>query len=54
MIQLNLKNPNQIVGQGDIFKYNYNLEANVLSGFAQAQFTYNKVDFFIEDGITGL
>ena len=51
-IQLNLKNPNQIVGQGDIFKYNYNLEANVLSGFAQAQFTYNKVDFFIAASIT--
>ena len=51
-IQLNLKNPNQIVGQGDIFKYNYNLEAKILGGFAQAQFTYNKVDFFIAASIT--
>jgi len=49
---LNLKNPNQIVGQGDIFKYNYNLEAKILGGFAQAQFTYNKVDFFIAASIT--
>lgn len=51
-IQLNLKNPNEIVGQGDIFKYNYILEAKILGGFAQAQFNYNKVDFFIAASIT--
>ena len=46
-VQFDLQNPNQIVGEGDPFRYNYNLEANILSMFAQAQFTYNKVDFFL-------
>ncbi|AOR28590.1 TonB-dependent receptor [Formosa sp. Hel1_33_131] len=46
-VQFDLQNPNQIVGEGDTFRYNYNLEANILSMFAQAQFTYNKVDFFL-------
>ena len=46
-VQFDLLNPNQIVGEGDTFRYNYNLEANIISMFAQAQFNYNKVDFFI-------
>ena len=46
-VQFNLQNPNQVVGQGDTFRYNYNLDANILSMFAQAQFKYNKVDFFL-------
>ena len=46
-VQFDLQNPNQIVGEGDTFRYNYNLEANIISMFAQAQFNYNKVDFFI-------
>ena len=46
-VQFDLQNPNQIVGEGDTFRYNYNLEANILSMFAQAQFKYNKLDFFI-------
>lgn len=44
--QFDLNNPNQIVGEGDTFKYNYNLNANIVSGYAQAQFKYNKVDFY--------
>ncbi|MGV8815710.1 MAG: carboxypeptidase-like regulatory domain-containing protein [Gelidibacter sp.] len=45
-IQYDLQNPNRIVGEGDRFRYNYILYAQVISGFAQAQFKYNKVDFF--------
>ncbi len=45
-IQYDLIKPNRIVGEGDRFRYNYNLHAQVISGFAQAQFKYNKVDFF--------
>ena len=45
-IQYDLLNPNRIVGAGDRFRYHYNLYAKVLSGFAQAQFKYNTVDFF--------
>ena len=46
-VQFDLQNPNRVVAEGDTFRYNFNIEANVLSGFAQAQFKYNKVDFFL-------
>ncbi|MBJ7879445.1 carboxypeptidase regulatory-like domain-containing protein [Gelidibacter salicanalis] len=45
-IQYDLKNPNRIVSEGDRFRYNYILEANVISGFAQAQFKYTQWEFF--------
>ncbi len=45
--QNNLLNPNNIVGEGDKFKYLYTIFANELSAYAQAQFTYNKVDFYV-------
>ncbi len=51
-VQFDLQNPNRVVSTGDTFRYNYNLEANVMSAFAQAQFNYNKVDFFIAGNIT--
>lgn len=44
--QNNLLNPNRVVGEGDKFKYNYNIYSDVIGGFAQAQFKYNKVDFY--------
>ncbi|MBE9489341.1 MAG: TonB-dependent receptor, partial [Bacteroidetes bacterium] len=51
-LQFDLQNPNQIVGEGDTFRYNYNLTADVISGYAQAQFKYNKVDFFLAASLT--
>ena len=51
-VQFDLQNPNRVVGKGDTFRYNFNIEANVLSGFAQAQFKYNKVDFFLAGSYT--
>ena len=51
-VQFDLQNPDRIVGEGDTFRYNYNIEANVMSGFAQAQFKYNKVDFFVSGTYT--
>lgn len=45
--QNNLLEPLHSVGEGDRFKYNFNLNTEVLSGFAQAQFKYNKIDFFL-------
>lgn len=45
--QSDVNNPNRIVQEGDRYKYNYEMDANVISAFAQAQFKYNKVDFFI-------
>ena len=45
--QNNLLNPLHLAKEGDRFKYNFNLTSNVISGFAQAQFKYNKVDFYL-------
>ncbi|RDK88715.1 carboxypeptidase-like regulatory domain-containing protein [Marinirhabdus gelatinilytica] len=45
--QSDLRNRNRIVQEGERYKYNYELMANVLSGFAQAQFKYNKIDFYV-------
>ena len=51
-VQFDLRNPNQVVGEGDTFRYNFNIDANVLSSFVQAQFKYNKVDFFLAGSYT--
>ncbi|MEZ4858985.1 MAG: carboxypeptidase-like regulatory domain-containing protein [Flavobacteriaceae bacterium] len=45
--QSDVQNPDRVVQVGDIYRYNYELAATVLSGFAQAQFTYNTVDFYL-------
>ena len=46
LAQSDIRNPNRIAGEGDRYKYNYEIDANVVSAFAQAQFKYNKVDFY--------
>ena len=46
LAQSDLLNPNRIVGEGDRYKYNYEMDADVISGFAQAQFKYSKIDFY--------
>jgi hypothetical protein len=45
--QSDLRNRNRIAQVGDRYKYNYEITADVLSGFAQAQFKYNRVDFYV-------
>jgi hypothetical protein len=45
-------NPNRIVGEGDKFRYNYNLYSDVISGFLQGQFKYNKIDFYLSASAT--
>ncbi len=45
--QNDLNNPNRIIGEDDIFKYNYELAASDYSGFAQAEFSYSKVDLYV-------
>ncbi|NNC49420.1 MAG: TonB-dependent receptor [Flaviramulus sp.] len=49
--QNDLLNPNRIVGKGDTIKYHYNIFANELSVYGQAQFTYNKADFYISGSV---
>src|SRR5690606_11308049 len=51
-VQFDLKNPNTIASVGDTYSYNYNMFANVLSGFAQMQFKDNKVDFYVSSSLT--
>lgn len=45
--QPDLNNPNRVVGEGDIYGYNYNLFATTLDAFTQFKFTYDKVDFYL-------
>jgi hypothetical protein len=44
--QSDLRNRNRIVKEGERYKYNYTLNATVISGFIQGAFKYRKVDFF--------
>jgi len=50
--QYDNQNPDGVVGKGDKYRYNYNLFADVISGYAQGQFKYNKVDFYLAGSIT--
>ncbi len=45
--QNDLNNPNRRVKEGDKFLYNYNIISTSADAFLQAQFSYDKVDFFI-------
>lgn len=45
--QSDLNNPNKIIGEGDTFKYSYELDASQIEGFAQGQFSYSFIDFYI-------
>ncbi|WP_405574200.1 carboxypeptidase regulatory-like domain-containing protein [Winogradskyella sp. Asnod2-B02-A] len=50
--QFDLNNPDRVAFEGDKFRYNYNIYANEISGFAQAQFKYNKIDFHLAGNVT--
>ncbi len=50
--QFDLRNPDAVAGEGDKFRYNYNLLADVFSAHAQALFKYNKVDFYLSGSLT--
>ncbi len=45
--QSDMQNPNRIVGIGDRYDYNYEMYASNINGYAQAQFKFNKLDFFL-------
>lgn len=45
--QSDLNNPNRIIGEGDKFKYSYELDASQIDGFAQGQFSFRMVDFYL-------
>jgi len=50
--QYDYQNPNRVVGEGDKYRYNYNILSDVVSGYGQAQFKYNKVDFYLSGSLT--
>ncbi|NCP05349.1 MAG: TonB-dependent receptor [Flavobacteriales bacterium] len=50
--QYDTQNPDRIVGEGDKYRYNYNLFSDIISGYAQAQFKYNKIDFYISGSLS--
>jgi len=45
--QYDYRNKDAVLTAGDKYRYNYNLYADVISGYAQAQFKYSLVDFYI-------
>jgi len=51
-VDFDLLNPGQIATEGEKFRYNFNLYAEEIGGFAQAQFKYNKIDFFLAASMT--
>ena len=50
--QFDLQNPDQVAFEGDKFRYNFNLNADVISGYAQGVFKYNKFDFYLSGSVT--
>ncbi len=50
--QNDLNNPNRLVQVGEKYKYNFEIDANILDAFTQAQFKYNKVDFYLAGKIS--
>ncbi|EGV42128.1 TonB-dependent receptor [Bizionia argentinensis JUB59] len=45
--QYDSQNPDRVIVEGDKFRYNYNMFANIISGYAQAQFNYSKFNFYL-------
>lgn len=50
-VQNDVLNPNRIVTEGDKFRYNFEIKSNTIGGFAQAQFKYKKIDFYVGGSI---
>ncbi|WP_282069742.1 TonB-dependent receptor [Olleya namhaensis] len=50
--QSDVRNPNRIVNQGERYKYNYIINANVVSAFVQSVFKYNKIDFYLAGNVS--
>lgn len=45
--QNDLANPNRILKEGDVFGYNYEAHIHKASAWAQLNFTFSKLDFFV-------
>lgn len=47
LAQSDLRNPNRTVKEGERFSYNYDIDSEVYESFAQLQFSYKKLDFYL-------
>lgn len=45
--QSDLRNPNRLVVEGDRYEYNFDVDAEEYNAFAQTQFQYTWVDFYV-------
>jgi hypothetical protein len=52
LAQSDLRNRNRIVREGERYKYNYQINSDVVSSFVQAQFNFNKIDFYLGANIS--
>ncbi|MGB3592113.1 MAG: TonB-dependent receptor, partial [Nonlabens sp.] len=50
--QSDTNNPNRVVQEGDRYKYNYEIDADVISSFAQAQFKTKSIDFYLAGNVS--
>jgi len=50
--QNDLRNPNRVLREGDIFGYNYSSNINKYDAFVQADFTYAKFDYFVAANVS--
>ncbi|MBN1952544.1 MAG: TonB-dependent receptor plug domain-containing protein [Bacteroidales bacterium] len=53
LAQNDLNHPNRVVKEGDVFGYDYTANVNYFDLFAQSEFTYAKVDFYIAASLSG-
>jgi hypothetical protein len=52
LAQSDLRNRNRIVREGERYKYNYEINSDVISSFVQAQFNTTRVDFYVGANIS--
>ncbi|ARN78771.1 TonB-dependent receptor [Nonlabens spongiae] len=50
--QSDVNNPNRIVREGDRYKYNYDINAEVYSAFAQGQFKSKYIDYYVAGNVS--
>ena len=50
--QYDTQNSSRVVSEGEKYRYNYNLFADVISGYTQAQFKFNRLDFYFSGSVT--
>ncbi|MCD6111796.1 MAG: Plug domain-containing protein [Bacteroidales bacterium] len=52
LAQSDLRHPNNLVYEGDKFGYDYTANVNKVEAFAQSEFSYSKVDFYLAGSVS--